>query len=401
MALKTDPGFLASGTLHGAALVLLIVNFASPPKMEEPSETVVVEMITASELNQITKGEKTAKPLPTPQRRVDKVAAVEDPKPAPPLAEAKKDVPLPPSPDKPQDDPGQDDKPVPTPPQRVAALPPPTPTPTPEPTPPQRPVEKVEAPVAPPKPAPEPPKAVEDKPPPPEAEAVEPKPPTRPKVEPKKEAKTAPAPVPTPKPPEKKPPVKEAKAPEPPKKPEPHLKLDDLAKLLAAKKDDKPASKPKSGSEAKDAPKAAFDPHSISALLDHETPQRKAASGQKLTQVASLGLQNATASTLSPSMMAQLDQILIDQYHGCWSYFGLGATQKYVPEVRVHLAQDGTLVGQPALLNPPSDPNLRSLADSAIRAVQKCNPMKIPVRFAPYYEAWAKRVVRFNPEDML
>jgi colicin import membrane protein len=399
MALKTDPGFLASGTLHGVALVFLIVNFASPPKVEEPTESVVVDMITSSELNQITKGEKTAKPLPTPQRRVDRVAAIEDPKPAPPLAEAKKDVPLPPSPDKPQDDPGESDKPVPTPPQRVAALPPPTPVPAPEPTPPQRPVEKVETPVPPAKPAPEPPKAVEAKPPPPDAEEVEPKPPTRPKVEPKKEAKTEPAPVPTPKPPEKKPPVKEAKAPEPPKKPESHFNPNELAKLL---KDDKPASKPKAGNEAKDAPRpAAFDPHSISALLDHEAPQRKAATGQKLTQVASLGLPNAAAATLSPSMMAQLDQIMTDQYRGCWSYFGLGASQGYVPIIRVHLAQDGSLADPPTLINPPTDPNLRSLADSAVRAAQKCNPMKIPARFAPYYADWAKRRVNFDPKDLM
>jgi colicin import membrane protein len=361
-----------------------MLNFTPAPKFQDAEETVPVEMITG-DVNQVTNGETTAKPLPVPQRRVDQVASVTDSKPLPPLAEAKRDIPLPPSPDKPRDDPGQDDKPVPTPPQKVAALPPEKPAPV---TPP------VSEPEPPRRPAPEPPKAVEDKPPPPDAEEVEPKPVPRPK----KEAKTEVPKTDLPKPPEKRPVVKEVKTPEPPKKPEPHFNPDQLAKLL---KEDKPASKPKAGNEAKEPPHRDFDPNSISALLDHEAPQRKASTGQKLTQEASLGLPTAHAATLSPSMMAQLDQILIDQYHGCWSYFGLGATQNYVPEIRVHLAQDGSITGTPTLLNPPSDPNLRSLADSALRAVEKCNPMKIPDRFAPYYEQWAKRVVRFDPQDML
>lgn len=371
MALKNNPGLIASCAVHGVGLLFLILNLTGqrlPP--EEPQESVVVEMVTTSDLNQISAGEKTAKPLPVPQRRVDKPAEVTDAKPLPPVAEAKRDIPLPPAPAKPLPDPGADDKPEPAPPQRVASA---------EPEPPRR-------------PAPEPPK-VEDKPAPPDAEALEPKPVPRPKQEPPKPE--------TPKPPEKKPvkETKDTKTPEPPKKPEPKFKPDELAKLLKESKD--PPSKPKAGNEAKEPPRRDFDPNSISALLDHEAPQRKASTGQKLTQEASLGLPDAHAAKLSPSMMAQLDQILIDQYHGCWSYFGLGAAQSYVPEVRVHLNQDGSLEGTPVLMNPPSDPNLRSLADSAMRAVEKCNPMKIPARFAPYYEQWAKRVVRFNPQDML
>ena len=429
MALKNDPGFIASGTLHGVALAFLLVNFAHPPKFDDALETVPVEMITASELNQISLGEKTAKPLPVPQRRVDKVAAVAEPKPEPPLAEAKKDVPLPPSPNKPQDDPGEEDKPVPTPPQRVAALPPPQPVPVPRPEP-TPPVQQAE-PTPPQRPAPEPPKLVAEKQPtppekplvekepPPDAETIEPKPVPRPKVEPKKEVKAEPKPepkpVPTPvvRPPEKKPPVKEAKLElpkppepprkpvEPPKKPEPHFKPDELAKLLEDKKDQKPAPKPKSGSDAKEAPPRAFDPHSISALLDHDAPQRKASTGQKLTQVAALGAPNANAAVLSPSMMAQLADYFTGQYLSCWTYFGLASSANYVPAVRLHLQQDGTLIGQPLLTNPPSDPNQRSLAESAVRAVQKCNPLKIPDRFTPFYDRWRDQIIRFDQKALL
>ncbi|MGA8601011.1 MAG: cell envelope biogenesis protein TolA, partial [Beijerinckiaceae bacterium] len=88
------------------------------------------------------------------------------------------------------------------------------------------------------------------------------------------------------------------------------------------------------------------------------------------------------------------------QYKKCWSYIGLNP-QKYVAQIRVRYAQDGSLQAEPALLNPPSDASLRNLADSAMRAVRRCNPMHIPSVYLPYYEQWKARVVRFDPEDML
>ena len=189
--------------------------------------------------------------------------------------------------------------------------------------------------------------------------------------------------------------------PEPVKKPETRFKPDELAKLLEDKKDQKPVVRPKSGSDAKEPPRRDFDAQNISALLSHEAPQRKAATGQKLTQVASLGAPNANAAVLSPSMMGQLADYFTTQYLGCWTYFGLASSANYVPAVRLHLLQDGTLMGQPLLTNPPSDPNQRSLAESAVRAVQKCNPLKIPERFAPFYEKWRDQIIRFDQKALL
>ena len=89
-------------------------------------------------------------------------------------------------------------------------------------------------------------------------------------------------------------------------------------------------------------------------------------------------------------MMAQLDGWLIDHYRGCWSYFGLGATQDYVPEVRVQMMADGSLAAQPKLLNPPSDPNLRSRSPTApcarSPAATRC---RFPERYKPYLQRLA------------
>jgi colicin import membrane protein len=398
---KTNPGLVASGGAHAALLVLLLVNFVFPTHLEEPSETIAVEMVSESDVNQIMNGEEKQKLLPTPQRRVDKVAALEERNPSPPVAEAKKDTPPPPTPEKANDDPGQDEKKA----EAVAVKPaqtPPPPVPAPVvPTPPERPIEKAEAP---PKDAPAPPQRPAQteapKPPPPEdAEAVAPRPPPRPKVE-RKEAKE-------PKPDAK--PVKVAKivppAPPPPpprrpeQKPEPRREsLDQVAKLLDQLKP-KREEKLRSGNEAKEKARDDFSPDKISALLDREAPQHKGSTGKQLTQLASLGAPTAHADKMSPSMMASIDGWLIDHYNGCWHYFGTGADQAYVPKVRVRLGPDGTLVAKPALLNPPSDANLHSLADSAIRAVNECNPLPIPAWLKPHYEAWRDRTINFDLKD--
>ena len=367
-----EPGVVVSAGAHVALLAATLIAFADTKTFEDIAEGTPVEVISDSQFSQITKGEKTAKQV-QPKPKAEKVADLTETKPTPPVAEAKRDVPTPPPPLKRMPDPGEDDKPElkpepPTPPQRVAALPP-----TPEPPP--RPEPKAAK--------PEPPKA--DKPPEPEepkeAEVIKPQPPPRPKL----------AETPTPPTPPK--PVEKPKEPAPPK-------LDQVAKFLEQKKlEQKPVPKPKSGEENTE-PKHKLDVTTISQLLSKEAPQARASTARELTRTAALGAPNASAAQMSPSMWDSLDSLMREQYKKCWSYIGLNA-QKYVAQIRVRYAQDGSLQAEPGLLNPPSDPNLRNLADSAMRAVRRCNPMHIPAAYMPYYEQWKARVVRFDPEDML
>lgn len=383
---KKDPGLFVSCVAHVGVLIFILANFSHAPDFAPAVESVPVEVVT-SDANEMMNGEKTAKQMPKPQRRVDKVAELEEHKALPPTPDARKDTPAQPSPEKANDDPGQDDKtsekaptPPPPPPRPVAKPVPTPPVPTP-PEPPQRPTEA--------KAKPDPSKPDEDKA---DAEALDKKKDVKP---PKKVAKEEPpAPPKRPEPPKKVEP-KEAKKTESRKQ-----TLDELAKLLDEAKPPKPVTKARSGNEARDAKHNDFSLDKISALLDHDAPQRKASTGRQLTSLASLGSPTAHSEKLSPSMMAQIDGWLIDHYRGCWSYFGLGASQNYVPRVRVRLSPTGALIGEPALLNPPSDPNLQSLADSAIRAANKCNPMPIPDWFKAHYDAWRDRTVRFDPKEM-
>jgi colicin import membrane protein len=367
----SEPGVVVSAAAHAALLLATLVVFSDAPKFQEAQESVPVEVITNEQFNQIMRGEKTAKetkPLPP---RADKVADVTETRPTPVTREAKVDTAAPTPEGKREPDPGRDDKPVPTPP-KIAAEPPVPPIPEPVKEPPR----------------PEPPKAQEKaepkKPEPPkEAEAIEPLKAQKPKDEPKKQAE---APVPP-------------RIPPRPRETPPEPRLDQVAKLLEQKKtDERPAAKLKSGDEQ--AMKAKTDPTEISRLLSREAAQQRVSTGQTLNRQASLGTATANAPKLSPSLWAALDGLMQEQYKQCWSYLGMSSGHRYIPQIKVEYTKDGALVGAPALLNPPSDPSLTSLAESAVRAVRRCNPLKIPAQYQPYFEQWRARILRFDPEEM-
>jgi len=391
--LGKNPGLVLSAGAHAALLLAVLLGFSRASVVEDPHEAVPVEVVDGRELDEVMKGEKAA-PSVKPRPRVEKRADVAEPKPLPALAEAVKEVAPPPAPAKPQPEPGKEvakEEPKPAP--KSAAIPPPRPVEPPRPEPKDqkpRPVAKQAA----AEPTQVPPK-------PPDAEPLEPKPVPKPKVAQKIEPKPEP--------------VKEAK-PVVPKKPEPRFEPDRLAKLLeqekqrepqkAPQKDasekpaDKPVAKPRSGDETAQ-PEKRFDPTDIGKFLSKDQPQRKASAGAELQQLAALGAPTASAAKMSPSLWGQLDGLLQEQYKRCWTFLGLGGQKKYIPEIRVQYAEDGSLTQPPELLNPPSDQNLKALSESALRAVRRCDPLRIPARYQPYYEQWKSRIVRFDPEEML
>lgn len=351
MSFSEKPGFIVSSAAHVGLLAATLLSFSYNPKFQDAQETIPIEIMTSSDLNQIMRGDKSAKEV-QPKPQVDKVADTTKNNPKPPLGEAKKDVPTPPAPDKKLADPGTAEKP----------------DPKPDPQAQQSAQAKPDTSKVPPKPMIEPKQ---------DADATDPLPAPRPKID-QKEQKT-----------------------DAEKKPEPKLKLDQIAKLLDDKKltPPKPA-KPKSGDENPDHPRK-FDPNDISRMLSHEDPQHRASTGRELQQVASLGSPTANALKMSPSLEAEMEGWFQDRFQGCWIQpITIPPGQKYVPMIRVPLNLDGSLAAEPTLLNPPSDPAWRPLAESALRAVHKCDPLPVPARFKPYYEEWRGRIVRFNDDAL-
>ncbi len=360
---RSEPGLPISAALHAGLLAASLLAFSEAPRFADTQESVPVEVVTDSQLNQIMKGEKTAHAArPTP--RAEKVAEQIETHAQPPQPEAKRDVAAPLPPIKrlaaPSDDeaPQKQVKAPPTPPKRVAE----TPTPPPRPTP----AAKAKA-------APEP---EEDKS---EAEVVRPKPPTRPKLD-----------------------QAEKETPTPPEtaKEKPRLKVDEVAKLLKEKKLEKSeaggAGRPKSGDET--APKSKFSAANIANLLSHEAPQQRAAAAPQ-TQLASLGTPTGGAAKMSASLQGRIDGYTVEHYRKCWATALTMNAMTYVPRVEFRLSRSGALEGEPRLLNPASNPVERARGEQALAAVRRCSPMPIPAEFAPYYDYW--RVTELDmKEDM-
>ena len=232
-----------------------------------------------------------------------------------------------------------------------------------------------------PQPAPTPP------PPPPDLKTAEtpPSPPPPP-------AEPAPAkPEPPPPAPPPKPTAEETPAPAPPVRPKetppPKPKVDPLAKILEKDKDE--LAKPT---------KPAFDRSAIAKLIG----QTKTNADPTPTGATPQGLPDQHAERMSPSLAAALDAWLTDAYLNCWTPPPtMPQGDRYIAEVRVDFNPDGTLAATPELLNPPTDPAWRAHAESAVRAVLKCNPLRVPPQYAPYFEQWRTKTVHFDPQSAL
>lgn len=349
--LRQQPGFMVSGLGHAAVLVAGLVAFSSAKPFDDQQEAIAVDVVSESDLRELTRGTPTEKkvaekPRPVVDRQSEKVE--ERPKPG----DAQRDVPAPPS--RPQT--AEAD-------QQEAPKPPAPPPPAP----PQQ--------AVPPKPQPAPAAETAEK------QAEE-------KPEP---ARTEPAPQPP-----KRPDIAEKpqqQRPEP-KKPEP--KREDLAKLI---EDTKPQEKP-APSRSRE-PERKFNPNDIRKLLESkDKPQSAASTGQEVNRTASLGTRHGNAARLSPADADILGGIVREQLAQCWSP-PPGANPQVKPIVRMSLNPDGSLRAMPTLVNSSSDPAFRSVADSALRAVRRCAPFRIPERFQPFYADWQEWNVILDPSEFL
>jgi hypothetical protein len=242
------------------------------------------------------------------------------------------------------------------------------------------------APEPPPRPeaAPAPPNPPEAPPDPRAAEQPAPTPPPRP--EPPQPPKQEPPPKPAPPPP----PRSVENAPAPPVRPrEPQLdkpKPDPIAKAIER---DKTEPQPK--------PARAYDPSAIAKLIGQTKPPATAtAPGATAPQ----GLPHHDAPRMSMSLASALDAWLTESYLNCWTPPPtMPDGDVYVAQIKVVFNPDGSLSTRPVLLNPPADPAWRAHAESAMRAVKKCDPLHVPPQYAPYFDEWKIETIHFDPRE--
>lgn len=381
MKLSTsEPGMLVSALGHATVLVAGLLAFSSPAPLPENEEAIAVELVDPNALNQVTRGERSAEKVqaqPTP--RAERQSEVVERKEA---GEAKTDTPAPPS--RPPELKVAEDN---------ASTPPP----------PARPVELPKPETKPPEPAKQPPQKSEA------AAARE--------AEQKREelAKLA----------EEAELASKAKQAEE----EAKAKAEALAKAeadKAAKEKAEAAAKAKAEAEQKaklaaeakakqeaeaKAKKEAqiaknFNASDIERLLQSkEKAQSSGSSAPQVNRTASLGTERGAAQKLSPSLRAQLIGIIQDQLLKCWNVpialANAHGNGNIVPSVRMKLNTDGSLAGQPGVINSSSDPLFRVAADSALTATRRCAPLRIPAQFAAYYDDWRDVVVNFDARDVM
>jgi colicin import membrane protein len=167
-------------------------------------------------------------------------------------------------------------------------------------------------------------------------------------------------------------------------------------------------AKAKADAEAKakrDAELAAkFNATDIAKLLQSkEQPASSGSAAPQANRTASLGTATGSAQKLSPSLRAQLMGLIKEQLEKCWNVpVALqNAPRPPVPSVRMKLNTDGSLSGQPSIINNSADPLFRIAADSAVTATRRCSPLRIPAQFNAYYDDWRDVVVNFDARDVL
>lgn len=219
-----------------------------------------------------------------------------------------------------------------------------------------------------------------------------------PKVTEKQEIKTAsamPIPIPEVKPPAPKPEEKAKVTPKP--EPDPiaeALKKEEKKRKAEEKKREEQKRKEEAEKREEKLKEQTFDPNRIAALLDKRKPQRQAAVGETLNSTASLGLPTGRSATLTQT---EIDALRA-QIQACWNPpAGAADARDIIVKVRLQLRQDGSLSADPMLMNSGSHPIFRIAAESAMRAIRRCQPYRLP---ASKYEVWRDVEVTFDPRDM-
>jgi hypothetical protein len=144
--------------------------------------------------------------------------------------------------------------------------------------------------------------------------------------------------------------------------------------------------------------KELFDPDQIAALIDKskaETAETTRKS-DKLTQSQD---KNFIASGLTLSE----EDALKAQIFGCWSIpLGLPYNENLLVRIKLKLKTDGTVIKSEILdhvrMNTPGQGFYKVLAESALRAIRLCQPLRVPTIG---YDRWKDLQLNFDANEML
>ena len=144
--------------------------------------------------------------------------------------------------------------------------------------------------------------------------------------------------------------------------------------------------------------KDLFDPNNIAALIDKskEESAEVIKKNNDITQDQERNIEN-TGLTLSE------EDALKAQIFGCWSIpLGLPYNENLLVRIKLKLKPDGSVTKTEILdharMNKPGQGFYKVLAESALRAVKLCQPLRVPTTG---YERWKELQLNFDAREML
>ena len=144
--------------------------------------------------------------------------------------------------------------------------------------------------------------------------------------------------------------------------------------------------------------KEKLDLNEIAALIDKKK-ENLAETKKEVDKIS-----QSTDETMDYSKLTLSEEdALKAQIFTCWSVpIGLPFSEDLLVRVKLQLKPDGTIEKLEMLdhvkMNTPGKEKFRTLADSVRRAIQLCNPLKVPTSG---YERWKNMILNFDARDML
>ena len=144
--------------------------------------------------------------------------------------------------------------------------------------------------------------------------------------------------------------------------------------------------------------KELFDPNNIAALID-KSKEEFAETTKKTNKISQSQKKDLSITSLTLSE----EDALKAQIFGCWSIpLGLPYNENLLVRIKLQLKPDGTVVKSEILdharMNTPGQGFYKVLAESALRAIKMCQPLRVPTEG---YERWKELQLNFDAREML
>ena len=144
--------------------------------------------------------------------------------------------------------------------------------------------------------------------------------------------------------------------------------------------------------------KDLFDPNSIAALID-KSKVESAETNKKSDKIT----QNQDKTIDFGGLSLSEEDALKAQIFGCWSIpLGLPFNEDLLVRIKLQLKPDGSIIRTEILdharMNKPGQGFYKVLAESALRAIKLCQPLRVPTTG---YERWKNMQLNFDAREML